>query len=163
MAEILVRHCEPKDIEAVKNIYSQQHAYADTLQLPYPALDLWQTRLEQLAKGSYSYVAELDGEIVGQLSLDLDQSLRRRHVASFGMGVKQELQGKGVGSKLLASAIDVAENWLNIERLELTVYTDNEAAIALYKKHGFVVEGESKKFAFRDGKYVDAYHMARVR
>lgn len=163
MKEIIVRQCEPKDIAAVREIYSQQHAYAGTLQLPYPTLDLWQNRLEQLTKGSYSYVAEVDGKVIGQLSLDLDQSLRRRHVASFGMGVKQEFQGKGVGSKLLTSAIDVAENWLNVERLELTVYTDNESAIALYKKHGFVIEGESKKYAFRNGQYVDAYQMARVK
>ena len=108
-------------------------------------------------------VAEIEGELVGQIGLHLEQNQRRKHVAGFGMAVKDTFQGKGVGSKLLSAVIDLAENWLNIQRLELTVYTDNEAAIALYKKHGFNVEGESSKFAFRDGEFVSVYHMARVK
>lgn len=68
-----------------------------------------------------------------------------------------------VGGRLLAAAIDLAENWLNITRLELTVFVDNAAAIALYEKHGFRIEGESPEFALRVGEYVAVYHMARLR
>ncbi|HGS4599259.1 TPA: GNAT family N-acetyltransferase, partial [Vibrio cholerae] len=80
----------------------------------------------------------------------------------FGMGVKDDVQGLGVGSALLKTVIDLADNWLNLKRIELTVYVDNERAINLYKKFGFVIEGESKDYAFRNGSYVDVYHMARV-
>jgi len=45
----------------------------------------------------------------------------------------------------------------------MTVYVDNESAIALYKKHGFGIEGESAAYAFRNGRYVNAYHMAKMR
>jgi len=45
----------------------------------------------------------------------------------------------------------------------LEVYTDNEPAIRLYKKFGFVVEGTLKQFAFRDGQFVDVHTMARLR
>ena len=55
-----------------------------------------------------------------------------------------------------------ADNWLNLKRIEITVYVDNKRAIGLYKKFGFEVEGESKDYAFRNGKYVNAFHMARV-
>lgn len=89
-------------------------------------------------------------------------SPRRRHVASFGMGIKDNVQGKGVGSALLATAIDLADNWLNLKRIEITVYVDNERAINLYKKFGFELEGESKAYAFRNGEYVNVYHMARI-
>ncbi|WP_346658261.1 hypothetical protein [Endozoicomonas sp. 4G] len=47
--------------------------------------------------------------------------------------------------------------------MELTVYIDNQAAIGLYKKFGFVIEGESVMYAFRNGEYVSAYHMARLK
>jgi L-phenylalanine/L-methionine N-acetyltransferase len=52
---------------------------------------------------------------------------------------------------------------LNLERLELDVYTDNEPAVRLYAKFGFVIEGTLSRFAFRDGRYADVYAMARLR
>ena len=58
--------------------------------------------------------------------------------------------------------VDVADNWLNLRRLELTVYVDNEPAIRLYKKFGFEIEGTRRADAFRDGVYVDSYAMARL-
>ena len=78
------------------------------------------------------------------------------------MGVKDNVQGKGVGSALLAAIIDLSDKWLNLRRLELTVFVDNERGINLYQKFGFEIEGESKDYAFRCGEYVNVYHMARV-
>jgi putative acetyltransferase len=112
--------------------------------------------------GQINIVAELDGEIVGDAGMMRYQA-RRSHAASLGMGVHDDFTGKGVGSALLGELIDMADNWLNLKRLELTVYTDNAAAIALYRKFGFEEEGLLKAFAFRSGSYVDAYAMARVR
>jgi putative acetyltransferase len=43
------------------------------------------------------------------------------------------------------------------------VYTDNGAGVALYKKFGFEVEGTHRRYAFRNGAYVDAYSMARLK
>jgi putative acetyltransferase len=63
----------------------------------------------------------------------------------------------------MKAAIELADKWLNLSRLELTVYTDNEPALRLYKKLGFEIEGTHRKYAFRDGAYVDAHAMARVR
>lgn len=72
-------------------------------------------------------------------------------------------QGKGVGSRLLAAALDVADNWMNLHRVELTVYADNQAAQGLYRKFGFEVEGLLRDYALRDGKFVDTVSMARLR
>ena len=52
---------------------------------------------------------------------------------------------------------------LRVERIELTVFADNARAIAVYQKHGFVIEGTGKRFALRNGEYVDAYYMARMK
>lgn len=60
-------------------------------------------------------------------------------------------------------AIDLAENWLDLTRIELKVYVDNASGIALYEKFGFQMEGTHRRYAFRDGGYVDAYSMARLR
>jgi putative acetyltransferase len=77
--------------------------------------------------------------------------------------VHVDYQGRGVGSALMAAAIDLAENWLNISRIELEVYPDNAPALALYEKFGFEREGILRDFAFRDGQYVDSILMARLR
>ena len=45
----------------------------------------------------------------------------------------------------------------------LTVFVDNAPAIKVYKKYGFEIEGTGKKYALRNGEYVDAYYMARVK
>ncbi|VFS45849.1 GNAT family N-acetyltransferase [Budvicia aquatica] len=57
-------------------------------------------------------------------------AVRRRHVATIGMGVSEDFFGQGVGSVLLAAAIDLAENWMAVTRIELEVYADNQPAIA---------------------------------
>ncbi len=40
---------------------------------------------------------------------------------------------------------------------------DHDAAIALYRKFGFEVEGTHKRFALRGGEYADAHVMARLK
>lgn len=79
------------------------------------------------------------------------------------MAVRDDWHGKGIGSALMRAALDLADNWLNLRRIELHVYTDNAAGIALYTKFGFKIGGTHRHFAFREGRYVDAYSMARVR
>ncbi len=79
------------------------------------------------------------------------------------MAVRDDWQGKGVGTALMAACIDLADNWLNLTRLELEVYVDNEPAIRLYTKFGFEMEGTLRRNAFRNGEYVDSYAMARLK
>jgi putative acetyltransferase len=79
------------------------------------------------------------------------------------MAVRDDWQGKGVGTLLMQAVVDLADRWLNLRRLELEVYTDNEAALRLYKKFGFEIEGTLIDYAFRDGQFVDSYCMARLR
>jgi putative acetyltransferase len=86
-----------------------------------------------------------------------------RHVGSIGMAVSDDWQGKGVGTALMEAALDLADNWLNLTRIELHVYVDNAAGIALYEKFGFEVEGTHRRLAFRDGEYIDTYSMARLK
>jgi putative acetyltransferase len=80
----------------------------------------------------------------------------------LGLSVAREFQRRGVGSALMAAICDYADDWAGVLRLELTVYTDNEAAIALYRKFGFVIEGTHRAYALRNGAYADAYAMARL-
>ena len=163
MAEILIRSVEAKDADHLRKLYEGERAYSGTLQLPRPSLRLWETRLEKSNReGVHQYVAEMGSDIVGHMFLDNPPSPRRRHVGYLAMAVRDDSQGQGVGSALMAAMVDLADNWLNLRRMELTVYVDNDPAIQLYKKFGFQIEGESPDYAFRNGEYVGVYHMGRI-
>ena len=109
-------------------------------------------------------LAFVDGEIAGTAGLHpVGKSPRREHARMLGMTVASRHQGMGVGNTLMEALIGLADKWLPVTRIELTVFTDNERAIALYRKFGFEIEGTHKAYALRDGKYVDTYAMARIR
>ncbi len=162
---ITIRHTEPGDFEAVHRIYTTPQVIWGTLQLPMPSVELWRKRLAEPPEGMFSLVACVDDdEVVGHLGLHTSpQRPRRRHVGRLGMAVRDDWQGQGVGTALMQAAIDLADNWLNLTRLELEVFVDNAPAIRLYEKFGFTIEGTLVEYAFRDGQYVDTYSMARLR
>ena len=164
MGHVSIRHAEPDDCEAIHRIFSGARVIEGTLQLPLPSAELWRKRLSEKPESLYALVACVEGEVVGDLSLKTHPTLwRRRHVGTIGMAVRDDWQGKGIGTALMEAALDLADNWLNLIRVELTVYVDNAAGIALYEKFRFAIEGTHRLFAFCNGEYVDAHSMARIK
>lgn len=161
MAEVVIRAYEEEDIPAVARLYNQRSVAAGTLQIPFMAVSERAERYT-LSPELRMIVADLEGKVVGHAGLHLYRG-RRQHVASIGMGVDENHHGQGIGSKLMEALMDLADNWYNIARVELTVYADNAAAIHLYKKFGFVEEGHHRDYAYREGEYVDALSMVRLR
>ena len=73
-------------------------------------------------------MACVEGKVVGHLGLETHPNRwRRRHVGYIGMAVRDDWQGRGVGTALMEAALDLADKWLNLKRIELQVYTDNVA------------------------------------
>lgn len=161
---ITIRRVEPTDYEAMQKLFDGPQVVWGTLQLPFPSVEMWRKRLAEPPEGAFGLVACVENEIVGQLTIHTNPSRpRRRHAGGIGMAVRDDFQGKGVGTAILRAATDMADNWLNILRLELEVYTDNKPAVRLYKKCGFEIEGTLKRHSFRAGQYVDVYTMARFK
>lgn len=158
-----IRRAEPADHAAVQAVYAGPRAQAGTLQLPFPSIELWRQRMEADDPNAHLLVACLGDELVGQLGLHANPRPRRRHVADLGMGVRDDWQGRGIGTSLLRAALELADDWLQLSRIELQVYADNAPGIALYLRHGFVEEGRHVRYAYRAGRYVDAISMARLR
>ena len=161
--EITIRRVEPGDYEAMQKVFAGPRVIWGTLQLPFPSVELWRKRMETTPEGEIRLAAMVAQELAGQLDIYTTSRPRRRHAGQVGMAVRDDFQGQGVGSALMQAAVEMADNWLNLTRFELEVYCDNEPAVRLYKKFGFEIEGTLKQYAFRAGKYVDVYAMARFK
>ncbi|MFZ6649546.1 GNAT family N-acetyltransferase [Undibacterium sp. TJN25] len=159
---IFIRRAEPNDAAQIQRVYASSNTYAGTLQLPHPSVEMWQDRLKQTSPNDTLLVAVYDGVLVGTAGLHIEEGARRRHVAALGMGIADSFTGRGIGTALLAELLSLADNWLNLLRVELTVYTDNAHALHLYNKFGFEIEGTLRSYALRNGAYVDAHAMARL-
>lgn len=160
--EVTVRAREPEDVEDIAELLNQPRAVWGTLQTPFTSIDTRRKRMASLPATHTNFVAVIQGKVIGTLGLSqLDG--RRSHAATIGMAVHDAYAGRGAGTALMAAAVEQADRWLNIKRLELFVYDDNARAIALYERFGFEREGIYRAYAWRDGAYVDSIAMARLR
>jgi putative acetyltransferase len=161
---IRIRGARQSDGEAISEITSCPGVVWGTLNLTQMSADMWPRALGQLADGCYVLVAEVDGKVVGQAELVGNPRVPRRgHACTIGVCVHDDWQGRGIGRAMMKELVNMAENWLNMQRVELTVWVDNTGAIKLYEELGFVTEGRLRGYLFRDGKLVDAYTMAKIR
>jgi len=101
------------------------------------------------------FVADDEGAIVGLLGIELTSY----GVADFGMMVAADRRGQGIGSALMAAAIEWAR-MAGAHKLSLQVWPHNEAARALYRKFGFEEEGLLRRqYRRRNGELWDAIVM----
>ena len=92
----------------------------------------------------------------------LTNKVRDRHSAAIAIAVHPDSHGKGVGKSLMSEALNQADNWLNLVRVELEVHSDNLSAVSLYEKVGFEVEGTKRLSTFKNGRYIDMLLMSRL-
>lgn len=107
-------------------------------------------------------IATIDGKHIGNCSLSGIGSFRRyAHRSDIAIALYQKYCGVGIGRIMLETVLQAARE-LGYEQAELEVIADNEKAIALYEKLGFVKYGrfpDNMKYA--DGRYADAYWMMK--
>ena len=107
-----------------------------------------------------AHLVAVDGDrVVGSLSIRRDDHPATSHVATLGMFVVRSHRGRGLGTALMSQAVRWAREH-RIERIELTVYPHNEAAVGLYRRFGFVEEGRMIRHAKKSYGYEDEILMA---
>lgn len=160
--DMVIRAREPEDAPDVAELLNQPRAVWGTLQTPFTSVDERRKRMGALGPNHTNFVAVVGGKVIGTLGLTRLEG-RRSHVGTIGMAVHDAYAGQGAGMGLMAAAVEQADRWLNLTRLELTVYPDSARAIALYERFGFEREGLFRNYAWRDGAYTDSLSMARLR
>lgn len=159
-----VRHAEASDADALHAIFTDPEVMHWLIDVPYAPQAQTRKHIVELPDGRYMLVAAEGESVVGALGFGALTAPRIRHVGRLGpIAVARAWHRRGVGSALMRAAIDLADNWLNLVRLELLVIDGNDAAIGLYRRCGFEIEGTLRSFGFQAGRYVDVHTMARLR
>lgn len=155
-AAALIAYVEATALES-RNLSREPGEFSRTMTVEAEAAFL--ERLENTDTGLY-LLAECDGAIAGTLVFTRGQQSRIGHSGHFGMSVRKSHWRTGLGSLLVEGLLQWARAVPSLRRIQLEVLTDNDAAIALYRKFGFEQEGIHKMSFCVDGTYKDTFSMA---
>lgn len=167
-AQVIVRSATKQDAAAILELSSgvigeeiYQLTSSSEFKMTIEAEEKWiDSHLQK--PGHIILVAEMNSKIVGMLDFSNGHRQRVAHTGEFGMSVDKTLRDQGLGSLLLKVLIEWAATNETIEKIGLSVHSNNERAIALYKKMGFEVEGIRKRdLKYGEGQYVDTVVMGR--
>ena len=161
-SEVEIRPVRPEDAEACYALRLLPSVIDGTLSIPSTRIEETYQRLGSLGPDDHTFVAVVDGVVVGMAGLHVGTG-KRRHTGSLGMMVHDQFQGRGIGRELLETLLHVADNFVGLTRVELEVFPDNERAIRLYESCGFEHEGRKRKAVWRHGEHQDILVMGRVR
>ena len=108
-------------------------------------------------------LAFLNEELAGVINVTADQRPRVRHIGDVFLGIKKAYWGKGLGSILMEEAIEWAQSSGSIQGMLPKINRRKLAAVRLYKKMGFIIEGQQERGAcIEGGEFLDVYLMGRL-
>lgn len=162
MNPITIRPVHPEDAAQLHAIVSDPRVARTLVRLPSMELAEMHAWMEKWHVDRHRLVAVQNGAVVGGANLTQASNPRMRHSGRMGMFVHADHWRQGVGKALVTAVVDLADNWLDLRRLQLEVFTDNEAAVRLYEQAGFTVEGIGRQAVFGGGRFHDEYVMARL-
>jgi RimJ/RimL family protein N-acetyltransferase len=158
-----VRRAVPADIEGASrcvDVVARERAYIGFLE--GPALEQSRSFWTPLIEQNLPFIVAVDGvTVVGWCDVVPVPRPIFAHVGTLGMGLLPDYRGQGVGTRLMALAVE-ASRASGLERVELAVFADNHRARRLYEKMGFTIDGTRTRRAKIDGRYRDEVLMARV-
>ncbi len=104
-------------------------------------------------------VAEADGEVVGNVLVSVDRGVATEHIGVLSITIAEDWRDVGIGTEMVAAARRWARD-RGLRKLSLGVFPDNERAIAVYEKQGFVREGVRRMQYRTGGDFRDEVLMA---
>jgi RimJ/RimL family protein N-acetyltransferase len=103
------------------------------------------------------------GQVIADFTIKAHDYERMGHCAMLGVEIAPEYRGVGLGDAMMHIAMDWALAHPQLRRIELWVYAANAPAIALYRKHGFDIEGTRRRaMQWKPGEWHDDHLMARL-
>lgn len=165
---VIIRGAELKDIKLMSK-FLDQIGKDSSFTLIYEG-QIFDKRLmkknwKNIIKSSTSLLigAYAEDQIVGQLffRVPTPEHPWTKHIGKFGMMVTKDYWGEGIGSKLMDIMIEFAKT-IRLSKIEAMVRTDNDRALKLYERKGFVIEGTKQNSAFIHDEFKDEYFIAKI-
>jgi ribosomal protein S18 acetylase RimI-like enzyme len=120
--------------------------------------DEWKRRT-----GNALFAISDDDILVGTITYVFSDRIKTGHIARiFAAYVDPNYRGRGVGKKLLSTALNRIQENKNIVKVQLMVNIKQNAAVALYKSLGFAIVSEMKKELKVDDEFYDEYVMEKM-
>ena len=167
--ELLIREAEPKDAAALVAFLNRVSLETDFTSLDGDGILLTSEEMEIFlnkqasSDNQITLLAFLNDKIAGIVNITADQRKRVRHIGDLFIVIGKKYWNNGLGSLLLEEAVEWAQASGILRRLQLTVQTRNLAAVHLYQKHGFAIEGRQERGAYiEEGEFIDVYLMGRL-
>ena len=167
--ELLIREADPTDATDLVAFLNRVSLETDFTSLDKDGILLTNSEMgiflekQATSDNQITLLALLDGEIAGLVNITADQRKRVRHIGDLFIVIGKKYWNNGLGSLLLEEVVDWAQASGILRRLQLTVQTRNQAAVHLYQKNGFVIEGRQDRGAYiEEGKFIDVYLMGRL-
>ena len=113
------------------------------------------------ARRTVYIMAEYKNRVVGAVDVRREPDGATEHIGNFGIVILEEFTGKGLGTKMIGTILDLAKKILKVEIVQLSVYENNKRAQGLYKKMGFREMGRIKKGRKIKGVYKDNILMVK--
>ncbi|MFC0188757.1 GNAT family N-acetyltransferase [Fictibacillus aquaticus] len=114
---------------------------------------------EMKEKGNMYTVVEVGGKAVGICRIVKSELEMKKHTGNFRTWISSDGQGLGISHEIMSYSINWAsENGLY--KIWLTVFAENEIAVKVYKKAGFIEEGRQKGQVKINGQLQDEILMA---
>ena len=164
--EAILRNGEFADGEAVFVNFNETHAETDYL-LSYPDENSFNAQQEAEflknkteSPNEIEIVALVDGVVAGTAGIEtVGAKYKLKHRAELGIAILKEYWGLGIGKALMEACIECAKE-AGYTQLELNVVAENERAVVLYRKMGFVEYGRNPRgFNSRVSGYQEVVYM----
>ena len=167
--ELLIREAEVEDAAELVSFLNRVSVETDFTSLDRDGILMTDTEMELFldkqahSENQITLLALLNDEIAGLVNITADQRKRVRHIGDLFIVIGKKYWNNGLGSLLLEEVVEWAQASGILRRLQLTVQTRNQAAVHLYQKHGFVIEGRQERGAhIEEGEFIDVYLMGRL-
>lgn len=158
---VTIREANDDDAAAIEDIVNCV-ALEKYYIVPERSREDWDEAIKEIkGRRGLIIVAQVDEKIVGMAHLVRGRLKKIRHIGFLGISILNGFRGIGIGTAMMNYILEWAEKQGELEKVSLTVFSTNRAAINLYRKFGFKVEGTSKKQYKIEGRYIDEITMGK--